>query len=200
VVTTDSVHGLRVYPNLARDLALTDADQLWRADITYVRLQEEFVFLAVISDAYSRRVIGWALDRTLENDLPLAALRMALTRRNFGPGLVHHSDRGVQYASNDYTDLLKSREIRISMSRKAHPWDNAACESFMKKLKYEEVYRSEYRDWVEARASIGQFLEKIYNRKRLHSALGYVPLVEFEAHLAAQKQGKALSPQKLLAT
>jgi len=195
VLTTDSGHGLRVYPNLARQMVLSDVDQLWRADITYVRLQEEFVFLAVILDAYSRRVIGWALDRTLENDLALAALRMALSRRSIGPGLVHHSDRGVQYASRDYTDLLQSQEIRISMSRKGNPWDNAACESFMKTLKYEEVYRSEYRDLAEARSSIGRFLERIYNRKRLHSALGYVPPVEFEAHLAAQKNKEAAARQ-----
>jgi transposase InsO family protein len=191
VVTTDSGHALRVYPNRARQMVLTDVDQLWRADITYVRLQEEFVFLAVILDAYSRRVIGWALDRTLETDLALTALRMALSRRSLGPGLVHHSDRGVQYASRDYTDLLQSQGIQISMSRKGNPWDNAACESFMKTLKYEEVYRSEYRDLAEARASIGQFLERIYNRKRLHSALGYVPPVEFEAHLAEQKNKEA---------
>ena len=191
VVTTDSRHALRIYPNLARQMVLTDVDQLWRADITYVRLQEEFVFLSVILDAYSRRVIGWALNRTLENDLALTALRMALSRRSIGPGLVHHSDRGVQYASRDYTDLLQSQGIQISMSRKGNPWDNAACESFMKTLKYEEVYRSEYRDLAEARSSIGQFLERIYNRKRLHSALGYVPPVEFEAHLAAQKNKEA---------
>ena len=191
VVTTNSAHSLRVYPNLARQMVLTDVDQLWRADITYVRLQEELVFLAVILDAYSRRVIGWALDHTLENELTLAALRMALSRRSIGPGLVHHSDRGVQYASDEYTDLLKSQGIQISMSRKGNPWDNAACESFMKTLKYEEVYRSEYRDLAEARASIGQFLERVYNRKRLHSALGYVPPVEFEAHLAAQKNKEA---------
>ena len=191
VVTTDSGHPLRVYPNRARQMVLTDVDQLWRADITYVRLQEEFVFLAVILDGYSRRVIGWALDRTLESDLALTALRMALSRRSIGPGLVHHSDRGVQYASRDYTDLLQSQGIQISMSRKGNPWDNAACESFMKTLKYEEVYRSEYRDLAEARSSIGQFLERIYNRKRLHSALGYVPPVEFEALLAAQKNKEA---------
>jgi transposase InsO family protein len=191
VVTTDSGHALRVYPNLARHLVLTDVDQLWRADITYVRLQEEFVFLAVVLDGYSRRVIGWALDRTLESGLALQALQMALSRRSIGPGLVHHSDRGVQYASRDYTDLLQSQEIQISMSRKGNPWDNAACESFIKTLKYEEVYRSEYRDLVEARASIGQFLEQIYNRKRLHSALGYVPPAEFEAHLAAEKNQEA---------
>ena len=195
VVTTDSGHALRVYPNRARQMVLTDVDQLWRADITYVRLQEEFVFLAVILDAYSRRVIGWALDRTLETGLALTALRMALSRRSMGPGLVHHSDRGVQYASRDYTDLLQSQGIQISMSRKGNPWDNAACESFMKTLKYEEVYRSEYRDLAEARSSIGQFLERIYNRKRLHSALGYVPPVEFEAHLAAQKNKEAAARQ-----
>jgi len=191
VVTTNSAHGLRVYPNLARQMVLTDVDQLWRADITYIRLREEFVFLAVIVDAYSRRVIGWALDRTLETDLPMAALRMALSRRTIGGGLVHHSDRGVQYASHEYTGLLKEQGIVISMSRKGNPWDNAACESFIKTLKYEEVYRNEYRDLADARASIQQFLEGIYNRKRLHSALGYVPPAEFEAHLAAQKNKEA---------
>ncbi len=191
VVTTDSNHGRKVYPNLARDLVLSGVDQLWRADITYVRLREEFVFLAVILDAFSRRVIGWALDRNMEDELTLTALRMALAHRSIQPGLVHHSDRGSQYASNDYTDLLKSHGIDISMSRKANPWDNAACESFMKTLKYEEVLRNEYRDLAEARASIREFLEKIYNRKRLHSALGYVPPAEFEAQLAAQNKEAA---------
>ena len=138
VVTTDSGHRLPVYPNLARQMVLTGIDQLWVADITYIRLQEEFVYLAVILDAFSRRVIGWALDRTLENCLTLSALHMALIRRLVQPGLVHHSDRGVQYASKDYTDLLKDHGIRISMSRKGNPYDNATCESFMKTLKYEE--------------------------------------------------------------
>ena len=132
-----------------------------------------------------------ALDRTLETGLTLTALRMALSRRNVRPGLVHHSDRGVQYASREYTEWLQEHGIQISMSRKGNPWDNAACESFLKTLKYEEVYRSEYWDLAEARASIGQFLEKFYNRKRLHSALGYVPPAEFEAHLAAQKNKEA---------
>ncbi len=191
VVTTDSEHGLRVYPNLARQMVLTDVDQLWVADITYIRLREEFVFLAVILDAYSRRVIGWELNRTLEKELTLAALRMALSRRTISAALVHHSDRGVQYASHEYTDLLKSRGIQISMSRKGNPWDNAACESFMKTLKYEEVYRSEYRDLAEARASIHRFLDRVYNRKRLHSALGYLPPVEFEAQLAARRNEEA---------
>jgi putative transposase len=179
-VTTNSNHGRKIHPNLARHMVLTGVDQLWVADITYIRLAEEFVYLAVILDAHSRRVIGWALERTIEDDLTLAALQMALARRTVRPGIVHHSDRGSQYASGDYTDLLKDNGIDISMSRKGNPWDNAACESFMKTLKYEEVLRSEYRDLAEARASIGEFLEKVYNEKRLHSALGYRPPVEFE--------------------
>lgn len=188
VVTTDSNHGRKVYPNLARAMAVSDIDQLWVADITYIRLQDEFVFLAVILDACSRRVIGWALERTLEDELTLAALRMALSWRTVQPGLVHHSDRGSQYASTDYTDLLKAHGIEISMSRKANPWDNAACESFIKSLKYDEVLRNEYRDLGEARRSIVRFLEQVYNEKRLHSALGYRPPLEFEQALRARKR------------
>ena len=191
VVTTDSNHGRKVYSNLARNMILTATDQLWRADITYIRLRDEFVFLAVILDAYSRRVIGWALDRTLEDELTLSALRMALACRTVQPGLVHHSDRGTQYASTDYTDLLQEHRITISMSRRGNPWDNAACESFMKTLKYDEVLRNEYRDLAEARTSIREFLEKIYNRKRLHSALGYLPPAEFELKLNANSKDAA---------
>ena len=180
VVTTDSRHGLPVYPNLAGTITPVSVNQLWRADITYIRLRAEFVYLAVVLDAYSRRVIGWALGRTLEAGLAVSALTMALRQRRPAPGLVHHSDRGVQYASYEYTDLLKQHGAQISMSRKANPYDNAACESFMKTLKYEEVYRSEYRDLADAYAQIGEFLECVYNQKRLHSALGYVPPAEFE--------------------
>ena len=191
VVTTDSDHGLPIYSNLARRMTLTGLDQLWVADLTYIRLELEFVYLAVILDAFSRRVIGWALDRELSTELTLQAFSMALAERRPGPGLVHHSDRGVQYASHDYTELLRAHGIRISMSRKANPWNNAACESFIKTLKYEEVYRSEYRDLAEARASIGAFLEKVYNPKRLHSALGYLPPAEFERNVLAQTKKEA---------
>jgi len=183
VVTTDSSHGFHIYPNLAGSMELTGINQLWISDITYKRLENEFVYLAVVLDAYSRRVIGWALDRTLEDDLAIAALNMAFRRRSPAEGLTHHSDRGVQYASNDYTNLLKDRGVRISMSRKGNPYDNAFCESFMKTLKYEEVYRQEYRDLTDAQASIERFIEKIYNGKRLHSALDYRPPLEFERSL-----------------
>src|SRR6476659_10448454 len=180
VVTTDSRHNLPVYPNLAREITATAINQLWIADITYIRLRAEFVYLAVVLDAFSRRVIGWALGRTLEAKLAVAALRMAIDQREPKAGLVHHSDRGVQYASTEYTGLLKEHRTEISMSRRGNPYDNAACASFMKTLKHEEVYRTEYRDLPDALASIGKFIEKIYNQTRLHSALGYVPPAEVE--------------------
>jgi putative transposase len=187
VRTTDSKHPFTVYPNLAREMVPTGINQLWVADITYIRLLCEFVYLAVVLDAFSRRVIGWELGRTLESELTVNALRRALGARRIGPGLVHHSDRGVQYASIEYTNLLKERGIQISMSRKGNPYDNAKAESFMKTLKYEEVYRSDYRDEREVRTGIGQFLEKVYNEKRLHSALSYVPPAEFERSLLKRK-------------
>jgi putative transposase len=192
VVTTDSNHGLRVYPNLASELELSGINQLWVADITYIRLETEFVYLAVVIDAFSRRVIGWALDTTLQDDLPLQALRMALEQRQPACGWVHHSDRGSQYASHDYTDLLKAHGCRISMSHKASPWENGGCESWMKTLKYEEVFRQEYRDLAEARACLERFIEKIYNQQRLHSALDYRPPAEFEQGLLAQEHAKGI--------
>jgi len=186
VVTTDSNHGRKVYPNLKSAMELSRINQLWVADITYIRLETEFVYLAVVIDAFSRRVIGWALDRTLEDDLSVKALRLALEQRQPAPGLVHHSDRGSQYASHDYTDLLKARGCQISMSHKASPWENGGCESWMKTLKYEEVFRQEYRDLAEARSCLQRFIEKVYNQQRLHSALGYRPPAEFEEVLLAQ--------------
>jgi len=184
ILTTDSKHGLPIYPNLAQDMVLTSINQLWVADITYIRLAMEFVYLAVLLDAFSRSCIGWALRRSLEAALVLEALRKALRRRCPPPGLVHHSDRGVQYASRDYIQVLEQHGIRISMSRRGNVYDNATAESFIKTLKYEEVYRTEYRNLEEAKASIKEFLEKIYNEKRLHSALGYRPPREFEQSLS----------------
>ena len=180
IATTDSRHALKVFPNLARDLMLTDVDQLWVGDITYIRLPREFVYLAVLLDAFSRRVIGWALERHLMTELTLTALQMALAARAVKPGLMHHSDKGKQYASADYVALLIKHQIRISMSRTGNPYDNAKAERFMRTVKYEEVYLADYQTLTEARASISHFIEEVYNRKRLHSALGYRPPVEFE--------------------
>jgi putative transposase len=186
IVTTDSDHRLPIYPNLAGSMQLTGVNQLWVADITYIRLQIEWVFLAVILDAFSRRAIGWALHRTLEDELTLSALHMALQRRQPAPGLVHHSDRGVQYASKEYTKLLANHGVTISLSRRGNPWDNAMCESFLKTLKYEQVYREDYRDFAELSAGLEHFIEQIYNEKRLHSALSYRPPAEFEQALLAR--------------
>lgn len=184
VSTTDSQHAHQVYPNLARGMKVTDLNKLWVADITYVRMTRGFVYLAAVLDAYSRRVIGWALNRSLGAEVALVALQMALSCRAVTAELVHHSDRGVQYACGDYTNLLKENSIQISMSRCGNPYDNARCERFMRTLKEEEVYLSEYETLAKAKASIAHFIEAVYNRKRLHSALGYIPPAEFEQQLS----------------
>jgi putative transposase len=195
VVTTDSDHKLEVYLNLAGRMKLTGVNQLWVADITYIRLHREFVYLAVVLDAYSRKVVGWELDRTLAARLPIAALQKAITERQPPPGLVHHSDRGVQYASGDYVRILSKHQMIPSMSRPANPYDNASCESFLKTLKREEIYANEYRDLEHLRANIQEFIEQYYNRCRLHSALGYRPPEEFEqaAQVEATSAGATMS-------
>ena len=190
-VTTDSKHELEVYLNLAGKLKLSGINQLWVADITYIRLQKEFVYLAVILDAYSRKVVGWALDKTLRTSLPKAALQMALEARKPALGLVHHSDRGVQYASAEYIEVLEKHGLIPSMSRPANPYDNASCESFMRTLKREEIYANTYRDLDHLRTNIEAFIEHYYNRCRLHSALGYVPPEEFEQSLSVDNKTAA---------
>jgi transposase InsO family protein len=180
--TTDSRHDWRVWPNLARRLVPMAVNQLWVADITYVRLGEGFVYVAVVLDAFSRKVVGWALADHLRAELALAALRMALECREVvAGGLVHHSDRGVQYACGDYIARLEAAGIQPSMSRAGCPYDNAMAESFMKTLKQEEVNASSYRDLGHARSAIAAFVETVYNRQRLHSALAYLSPEEFEA-------------------
>ena len=195
-VTTDSRHGWGFVPNLARGLVPSGINQLWVADITYVRLGEEFVFLAVVLDAFSRRVIGWALDRHLRASLAIEALRMAISVRRPAPGsLIHHSDRGVQYACGEYKALLAEHRIEPSMSRLGNPYDNARAESFIKTLKQEEIDGRDYRDLDDARDSIGTFIEQVYNRQRLHSSLDYRPPVEFEQNLPQQ----AAAPRRHMA-
>jgi putative transposase len=186
VVTTDSDHELEVYLNLARRMKLTGIDQLWVADITYIRLRAEFVYLAVILDSFSRKVVGWALERTLSSRLAIAALEQAIAKRQPRPGLIHHSDRGVQYASGEYVAILDQQQMIPSMSRPANPYDNASCESFIKTLKREEIYANAYEDLEHLRANIEIFIEQYYNQQRLHSALGYRSPEEFERQAQCQ--------------
>lgn len=186
IATTASDHDQPVYLNLARRMKVTAINQLWVADITYIRLRQEFVYLAVVLDVFSRKVVGWALDRTLTTRLPLLALERAITLRQPPPGLVHHSDRGIQYASQQYTALLEIHGIQPSMSRPGNPYDNAFCESFMKTLKREQIDVHKYQYLDELNAHLEEFIEQYYNRLRLHSALGYKTPEEFEAGCATQ--------------
>jgi transposase InsO family protein len=186
VVTTDAHHKLEVYLNLARRMKLTGIDQLWLADITYIRLPGEFVYLALILDGFSRKVVGWALERTLTNRLAIAALEQAIANRQPPPGLIHHSDRGVQYASGEYVAILERQGMTPSMSRPANPYDNASCESFIKTLKREEIRTNWYKNLEHLRANIEIFIEQYYNQQRLHSALGYRSPEEFEQQAQCQ--------------
>lgn len=186
VPTTDSGHSFGIYTNLIKDTELDGLDQAWVADITYVRLPAAFCYLAAILDAYSRRCIGWCLSRRIDTSLTLAALEMALANRNPEAGLIHHSDRGVQYASGEYVARLEQAGVLPSMAAVANPYENAKAESFFRTLKMEEVYIKDYRDFFEAEEDVGEFIEEVYNEKRLHSSLGYLPPVEFEASYATQ--------------
>lgn len=189
ILTTDSQHSCAVYLNLAARIKETGINQLWVADITYIRLRTEFVFLAVVIDRYSRRAVGWAVERTLAARLVITALERAVELRQPPPGLVHHSDQGVQYACGDYVALLANHGMVPSMSRPANPYDNAVCESFMKTLKQEEIYCHHYRDRAELAEHVEEFIESYYNRQRLHSALGYRTPEEFERYNAAGQDG-----------
>ena len=186
VKTTDSDHGYRIYPNLIKELKITGRNQVWVADITYIRIMTGFLYLAVVLDLFSRKVIGWALSEHIDAQLTLTALRVALDDRGSVEGCIHHSDRGVQYACHAYVEELEAAKIRISMARKGNPYDNAAAESFMKTLKCEEVYLWDYHNVEDVKRRIPYFLQEVYNQKRLHSALGYVTPEEFEqAELAS---------------
>jgi len=191
VVTTNSSHKFEVYLNLAGRMKLTGINQLWVADITYIRLKAEFVYLAVILDGFSRRVVGWALDRTLAARLTVGALEQAIEKRRPEPGLVHHSDRGFQYACAEYIAILEQYRMVPSMSRPANPYDNASCESFIKTLKREEIYANKYDDLEHLRANIEEFIEEYYNRQRLHSALGYRSPEEFEQQAEGQAESRS---------
>jgi len=186
ILTTDSRHDHQVYVNLAVRMTVTGINQLWIGDITYIRLRTEFVYLAVVIDRFSRRVIGWSLDRTLAARIVVTALQRAIEQRKPPPGVVVHNDQGVQYSSAEHNDVLQANGMIASMSRPANPYDNAACESFMKTLKQEEIYCNRYKDFEELSAHLEEFLEAYYNRVRLHSALGYRSPAEFERDIAAE--------------
>jgi putative transposase len=192
VQTTDSNHGFPTFPNLILGKTITGINQLWAADITYIRIATGFVYLAVILDVFSRRIIGWAISKALTRRFTIEALKMAIELRTPPPGTIHHSDKGVQYACQEYVDLLTAHNFQISMSRSGNPYDNAFAESFMKTLKKEEVYLWEYDSFIDVAERIPYFIEDVYNRKRVHSGIGYLPPVEFEVILSDEKRRKQL--------
>jgi len=199
VRTTNSNHGLPVYLNLVKGMPITGINQVWLADITYIRIRHGFVYLAAILDAFSRKVIGHAVSRSMDTNLVLEALRMAIANRKPGPGVIHHSDRGVQYASIEYTNVLKEHGFQVSMSGKGNPYDNATMESFFKTLKHEEVYLYEYETLSDVANRLPYFIEQVYNLKRLHSSLGYMPPVKYEA-LVQKQQNKEEQPRHPILT
>lgn len=188
IKTTDSNHNFETYPNLIEELTIDDVNQVWTADITYIRIENGFVYLAVIIDLFSRKVIGWQISKRIDRHLVLDALKMAIARRKPPAGVIHHSDRGVQYLCDDYTELLKQNGFHSSCSRKGNPYDNAWTESFMKTLKYDEIYMFEYKTYIDVVERLPNFIEEVYNKKRLHSALDYVPPEEFEKTFARKKK------------
>lgn len=198
VNTTDSRHGFGIYPNLVKGLLPDGPNQIWVADITYIRISTCFVYLAVVLDLFSRKVIGWALSHSLQHDLSLEALKMAIEVRKPAEGCIHHSDRGVQYACHEYTELLKKNGFQISMSRSGNPYDNAYAESFMKTLKHEEVSLWEYETMADVVERIPYFIEEVYNKKRLHSSLGYMPPEEYERLMMEKSTNAACNPSPQL--
>lgn len=192
ITTTDSNHKYPVYPNLLKSLEVTGINQVWVSDITYIRILTGFVYLAVILDIFSRRVVGWAISKSIRHELTVAALQMAIRTRNPNPGIIHHSDRGVQYACNDYVEILKDHQFQISMSAAGNPYDNAFAESFMKTLKNEEVHLCQYESFTDVVERIPQFIEAVYNQKRVHSGIQYLPPAEFEAILQDKKRKASL--------
>lgn len=197
VVTTDSNHKHFVYPNLLPEMTLDNVNQVWASDITYIRINNGFIYLAVILDLYSRKVIGWALSKKIDRNLTLNALRMAIERRKPPRGVIHHSDRGVQYLCHEYVDLLKENGFHISCSRKGNPYDNAWVESFMKTLKDNEVYMWDYETFLDVIERIPYFIEEVYNKKRLHSSLNYLSPEEFEKKIETDYEGENVSRPKL---
>ena len=194
VTTTDSNHKLPVYPNLIAGLAVTGINQVWVADITYIRILTGFVYLAVILDVYSRRIVGWAISTRIDGELTIKALNDAIEKRNPTRGTFHHTDRGVQYAYGEYVKILEQRGFHISMSAKGNPYDNAFAESLMKTLKYDEIYLWNYETWNDVMDRLPNFIEEVYNKKRLHSGIGYLPPEEFEKLLEGKSDNDASRP------
>jgi putative transposase len=190
VRTTQSDHDCKIYPNLLHEMTIDNINQVWTGDITYIRINNGFVFLAVILDLYSRKVIGWAISKKIDGQLTIDALKMAIKRRNPPKGVIHHSDRGVQYLCKNYIKLLKDNNFYISCSRKGNPYDNAWTESFMKTLKYDEIYMGEYETYLEVIEKLPEFIDDVYNKKRLHSSLGYLPPEEFEDKTKKMKKNR----------